>query len=171
VVGGLTLRNRVLMGSMHTGLEDRPDGFERLAAFYAERARGGVGLLVTGGYGVNAQALGQPEHAETATLCNETQAGRHRVVTEAVHHEGGRIVLQLLHVGRYDHAGGGVAPSALRSPLSPQLPRALSEADIQQLIADYARSARLALVAGPRTSTPASPATRPAWMRPSINRA
>ncbi|BDI06217.1 NADPH-dependent 2,4-dienoyl-CoA reductase [Sphaerotilus microaerophilus] len=147
-VGGLTLRNRVLMGSMHTGLEDRPDGFERLATFYAERARGGVGLIVTGGYGVNAHALGQPEHAETATLCNATQAARHRVVTDAVHHEGGHIVLQLLHLGRYDHASGGVAPSALRSPLSPHLPHALSEAEIHGLIADYARAARLACSAG-----------------------
>ncbi|MGH8830514.1 MAG: NADPH-dependent 2,4-dienoyl-CoA reductase, partial [Polaromonas sp.] len=77
-LGKLTLKNRVLMGSMHTGLEELPGGFERLAAFYSERARGGVGLIVTGGFGPNAEALGLPDHADHSTLCTEAQAGRHR---------------------------------------------------------------------------------------------
>ena len=107
-LGKLTLKNRVLMGSMHTGLAELPGGFERLAAFYAERARGGVRLIVTGGFGPNAEALGLPDHADHSSLCTEAQAERHRVLTDAVHREGGRIALQILHVGRYDHASGGV---------------------------------------------------------------
>ena len=147
-VGSLTLKNRVLMGSMHTGLEDLPGGFERLAAFYKERAQGGVALIVTGGFGVNPTALGMSAQAEHSTLCTEAQALRHRVVTEAVHREGGRIALQMLHVGRYDYATGGVSASALRSPLSPHLPHALSHAEIEALIADYVRCAQLAVLAG-----------------------
>ena len=147
-VGSLTLKNRILMGSMHTGLEDLPGGFERLAVFYAERARGGVALIVTGGFGVNASALGVSDHAEHATLCTEAQAARHRVVTGAVHREGGLIALQMLHVGRYDYASGGVSASALRSPLSPHPSRALSHDEIGQIIDDYARCARLARSAG-----------------------
>ena len=147
-VGALTLKNRILMGSMHTGLEDLPGGFEKLAAFYAERARGGVALIVTGGFGINPCALGMSAHAEHSTLCTEAQALRHRVVTEAVHREGGLIALQMLHVGRYDYATGGVSASAVRSPLSPHLPHALSPTEIEHLIDDYARCARLALQAG-----------------------
>lgn len=147
-LGAITLKNRVLMGSMHTGLEERDDGFASLAAFYGERARGGVGLIVTGGFGVNASALGLHEYAERSSLCRPEQAQAHRVVTEAVHREGGRIALQMLHVGRYDHASGGVSASALRSPLSPQASHALEHADIEQIVADYARCARLAQLAG-----------------------
>ena len=147
-LGAITLKNRVLMGSMHTGLEERDDGFASLAAFYAERARGGVGLIVTGGFGVNASALGLPEHAHRSSLLSPEQADGHRVITEAVHREGGRIALQMLHVGRYDHASGGVSASALRSPLSPQVPHALHHKEIEQIVADYARCARLAQLAG-----------------------
>ena len=147
-VGSITLRNRVLMGSMHTGLEDQQGGFERLAAFYAERARGGVGLIVTGGFGINATALGLADHAEHSTLCTPAQALRHRVLTEAVHREGARIALQMLHVGRYDHATGGVSASALRSPLSPQVPHALTPEETEQIIQDYVRCAGLAQSAG-----------------------
>jgi 2,4-dienoyl-CoA reductase (NADPH2) len=147
-LGAITLKNRVLMGSMHTGLEERGDGFAALAAFYAERARGGVGLIVTGGFGVNATALGLSEHARSANLCSPEQADQHRVVTDAVHREGGRIALQMLHVGRYDHASGGVSASALRSPLSPKVPHELLEEEVEQIVDDYARCARLAQSAG-----------------------
>jgi 2,4-dienoyl-CoA reductase (NADPH2) len=147
-VGSIILKNRVLMGSMHTGLEDQVGGFERLAAFYAERARGGVALMVTGGFGVNATALGVSDHAEHSTLCTSEQAIRHRVVTDAVHREGGRIALQMLHVGRYDYATGGVSASALRSPLSPQVPHELAHEEIERIILDYVRCAKLAQSAG-----------------------
>ncbi len=147
-VGRITLKNRVLMGSMHTGLEDQAGGFEKLAAFYAERARGGVGLIVTGGFGINAQALGLSEHAEHSTLCTPEQAARHRIVTDTVHREGGRIALQMLHVGRYDYASGGVSASALPSPLSPHVPHALTAPEIESIINDYERCARLAQSAG-----------------------
>jgi 2,4-dienoyl-CoA reductase (NADPH2) len=147
-LGSLTLKNRVLMGSMHTGLEDLAEGFERLAAFYAERAKGGVSLIVTGGFGINAQALGLAEHAAHSTLCSEDQVVNHRVLTQAVHQEGGRIALQMVHVGRYDYATGGVSASAIASPLSPHVPHALTHEEIEQLIADYARCAKLARLAG-----------------------
>lgn len=147
-LGSLTLKNRILMGSMHTGLEDLPGGFERLAAFYAERARGGVSLIVTGGFGINAQALGLAEQAAHSTLCSEAQALQHRVLTQAVHQEGGHIALQMLHVGRYDYATGGVSASAIPSPLSPHVPHELTSAEIEQLIQDYAACAKWARIAG-----------------------
>lgn len=147
-LGSLTLKNRVLMGSMHTGLEDLPGGFERLAAFYAERARGGVSLIVTGGFGINAQALGLAEQAAHSTLCTEAQALQHSVLTQAVHQEGGHIALQMLHVGRYDYATGGVSASAIPSPLSPHVPHELTTAEIEQLIEDYAACAKWARIAG-----------------------
>ena len=147
-LGSLTLKNRVLMGSMHTGLEDLPGGFERLAAFYAERARGGVSLIVTGGFGINAQALGLAEQAAHSTLCSEAQALQHKVLTQAVHQEGGHIALQMLHVGRYDYATGGVSASAIPSPLSPHVPHELTTAEIEQLIEDYAACAKWARIAG-----------------------
>jgi 2,4-dienoyl-CoA reductase (NADPH2) len=147
-LGSLTLKNRILMGSMHTGLEDLPGGFERLAAFYAERARGGVSLIVTGGFGINAQALGLAEQAAHSTLCSEAQALQHKVLTQAVHQEGGHIALQMLHVGRYDYAAGGVSASAIPSPLSPHVPHELTTAEIEQLIEDYAACAKWARIAG-----------------------
>ena len=147
-LGSLTLKNRILMGSMHTGLEDMAGGFERLAAFYAERTRGGVSLIVTGGFGVNAQALGLTEHAAHSTLCSEDQVPNHQVLTQAVHQEGGHIALQMLHVGRYDYATGGVSASAVSSPLSPHVPHALTHDEIEQLIEDYANCAMLARMAG-----------------------
>ena len=147
-LGSVTLKNRILMGSMHTGLEDVAGGFERLAAFYAERARGGVSLMVTGGFGINAQALGLAEHAEHSTLCSEDQVPNHQVLTHAVHQAGGHIALQMLHVGRYDYATGGVSASAIPSPLSPHVPHALTLQEIDQLIEDYARCAKLARLAG-----------------------
>jgi 2,4-dienoyl-CoA reductase (NADPH2) len=144
-IGGLRLRNRVLMGSMHTGLEEAAGGHARLAAFYAERARGGVGLIVTGGLSPNDQGV----HWDgMRSFDSEQEAQRHRVIPAAVHAEGGAIVLQLLHCGRYAHHARGVAPSALRSPVSPATPRAMTEDDIEQTLGDYARAARLACLAG-----------------------
>ena len=147
-IGHLTLKNRILMGSMHTGLEDQVQGFEKLAVFYAERAREGLQLIVTGGFGVNEYALGMPEHAEFSTLCTPEQSARHRLITEAVHAEGSHILMQVLHVGRYDHGSGGVSPSSVESRLSNRSSRELSGAQIEQIIADYVRCASLARDAG-----------------------
>ena len=144
-IGGLRLRNRVLMGSMHTGLEELPDGPQRMAAFYAERARGGVGLIVTGGLSPNPEGV----HWDGMSCFHtEEEAARHRPITQAVHVEGAAIALQLLHCGRYAHHARGVAPSALRSPVSPATPRAMTEEDIERTLNDYANAARLACWAG-----------------------
>nr|BFD86358.1 NADPH-dependent 2,4-dienoyl-CoA reductase [Streptomyces sp. Xyl84] len=144
-LGFTTLPNRVLMGSMHVGLEEAEGGFERMAEFYAARARGGVGLIVTGGIAPNDE--GRP-YEGGATLTDEAEAARHRTVTAAVHREGGRIALQILHFGRYAYHRDLVAPSALQAPISPFVPRELTDADIERTIDDYARTARLARQAG-----------------------
>jgi 2,4-dienoyl-CoA reductase (NADPH2) len=144
-LGFTTLRNRVLMGSMHTGLEEAPDGFTRLAAFYAERARGGVGLIVTGGIAPNQDGVVM---SGAATLEDEAQAEKHRQITDAVHQAGGRIALQILHTGRYAYHRGAVAPSALQAPISPIRPRELAEEEIERTLNDYVRCARLARFAG-----------------------
>ncbi|MER6263632.1 NADPH-dependent 2,4-dienoyl-CoA reductase [Streptomyces sp900105245] len=144
-LGFTTLPNRVLMGSMHVGLEEAERGFERMAAFYAARARGGVGLIVTGGIAPNDE--GRP-YEGGAKLTTEDEAAQHRTVTEAVHREGGRIAMQILHFGRYAYHRDLVAPSALQAPISPFVPRELSDADVERTIDDYARAARLARQAG-----------------------
>ncbi|MFY1679686.1 MULTISPECIES: NADPH-dependent 2,4-dienoyl-CoA reductase [unclassified Streptomyces] len=144
-LGFTTLPNRVLMGSMHVGLEEAERGFERMAAFYAARARGGVGLIVTGGIAPNDE--GRP-YEGGAKLTDEAEATRHRVVTDAVHAEGGRIAMQILHFGRYAYHPDLVAPSPLQAPISPFPPRELSDAEIERTIDDYARTARLARDAG-----------------------
>ena len=144
-LGFTTLANRVLMGSMHTGLEEAPDGYERMAAFYAERARGGVGLIVTGGVAPNFAGRVEPRASQ---LSFGWQVGRHRIVTDAVHAAGGKIAMQILHAGRYAYHPLSVAPSAIRSPITPFKPRALSRWGIGRTIADYARCARLAQRAG-----------------------
>lgn len=144
-LGFTTLPNRVLMGSMHVGLEEAANGFERMAAFYAERARGGVGLIVTGGIAPNDEGRPYPGGARLTT---EDEAARHRVVTDAVHREGGRIALQILHFGRYAYHADLVAPSALQAPISPHVPRELTDAEIERTVDDYARTARLARAAG-----------------------
>ncbi|WP_037854000.1 NADPH-dependent 2,4-dienoyl-CoA reductase [Streptomyces sp. NRRL S-340] len=144
-LGFTTLPNRVLMGSMHVGLEEAEGGFERMAEFYAARARGGVGLIVTGGIAPNDE--GRP-YEGGATLTDEAEAARHRTVTAAVHREGGRIALQILHFGRYAYHRDLVAPSPLQAPISPFVPRELTDADIERTIDDYARTARLARQAG-----------------------
>ncbi|MBE2259880.1 MAG: NADPH-dependent 2,4-dienoyl-CoA reductase [Rhodobacteraceae bacterium] len=144
-LGFTTLRNRVLMGSMHTGLEEEKDGFERMAAFYAERASGGVGLIVTGGYSPN--LAGRVYHFGSQ-LSFPWQLGKHRIVTEAVHAAGGKIALQILHTGRYGYHPLIVAPSKLRAPINRFTPRALTQWGIRKTIGDYARCARLAQKAG-----------------------
>ena len=144
-LGFTTLRNRVLMGSMHTGLEEAPQGFRRLAAFYAERARGGVGLIVTGGIAPNQDGVVMPG---AAALENEAQVVKHRLVTDAVHAAGGKIAMQILHTGRSAFHRGAVAPSPVQAPISPIRPRELSAEDIERTLDDYARCAGLAQSAG-----------------------
>lgn len=144
-LGFTTLRNRVVMGSMHTGLEDHARDFDRLAAYYAERAHGGVGLVVTGGFAPN---LAGALYPGSSVLVTSRQARRHRVITSAVHREGGKIALQILHAGRYAYSPLAVSASALKSPISPFTPRALSPRGIRRTIAAYARCARLAREAG-----------------------
>ncbi|GEJ98724.1 NADPH-dependent 2,4-dienoyl-CoA reductase [Streptomyces sp. 1-11] len=144
-LGFATLPNRVLMGSMHVGLEEAERGFERMAAFYAARARGGVGLIVTGGIAPNDE--GRP-YEGGARLTTEEEAEQHRTVTDAVHREGGRIAMQILHFGRYAYHRDLVAPSPVQAPISPFVPRELSDAEVERTVEDYARAARLARRAG-----------------------
>ncbi len=142
---GVRLPNRILMGSMHTGLEVRPDGMARLAAFYAERARGGAALIVTGGFSPNDAGELSPHRAQMSI---RQDAERHRVIPRAVHEAGGRIVLQLLHSGRYGFHPNIVAPSPIKSGINPNAPRELSAAEIEQTVADFVRAAVLAQSAG-----------------------
>jgi 2,4-dienoyl-CoA reductase (NADPH2) len=144
-LGFTTLRNRVLMGSMHVGLEEAKDGFERMAAFYAERARGGVALMVTGGIAPNDDGRPYPGGARMAT---EEEAAQHKVVTDAVHAAGGKIAMQILHFGRYAYHPGLVGPSAIKAPISPMPPRALTTDEVERTINDYAHSAAMAQKAG-----------------------
>jgi 2,4-dienoyl-CoA reductase (NADPH2) len=144
-LGFTTLKNRVLMGSMHVGLEELPDGVDRLATFYAARARGGVGLIVTGG--ISPDERGRP-WATGAALTTRAEADAHRAVTRAVHDEGGKIALQILHFGRYAHHARLVAPSALKSPINAHVPHALTKAEIETTIDSFVRCASLAQLAG-----------------------
>ncbi|WP_405926747.1 FAD-dependent oxidoreductase [Streptomyces sp. NBC_00035] len=144
-LGFTTLPNRVLMGSMHVGLEEAERGFERMAEFYATRARGGVGLIVTGGIAPN--EAGRP-YEGGAKLTTEAEAEQHTEITAAVHREGGKIAMQILHFGRYAYHQDLVAPSALQAPISPFPPHELTDAEIERTIDDYARAARLAKRAG-----------------------
>ncbi|MBF6095792.1 NADPH-dependent 2,4-dienoyl-CoA reductase [Nocardia cyriacigeorgica] len=144
-LGHTTLRNRVIMGSMHTGLEDRAWDTNRLAAYFAERARGGVGLIITGGYAPNRTGWLLPFGAK---LTNKTEAYRHRAITRAVHAEGAKIALQILHAGRYSYMPGSVSASSIKAPINPFRPRKLSAKGVEQTIDDYVRCARLAKFAG-----------------------
>ncbi|MER5932513.1 NADPH-dependent 2,4-dienoyl-CoA reductase [Streptomyces sp. NPDC002054] len=144
-LGFTTLPNRVIMGSMHTGLEEHAGGFERLAAFYAERARGGAGLIVTGGIAPN--DAGRPFEGGSR-LTTEEEAAEHRVITDAVHAEGGKIAMQILHFGRYAYHKDLVAPTALQAPISPFVPNELSDDEVEQAVEDFVRAARLARTAG-----------------------
>ncbi|MEU1019121.1 NADPH-dependent 2,4-dienoyl-CoA reductase [Streptomyces sp. NPDC005898] len=144
-LGFTTLPNRVLMGSMHVGLEEAPNGFERMAEFYATRARGGVGLIVTGGIAPNDE--GRP-YEGGAKMTTEAEAEEHARITAAVHAEGGRIAMQILHFGRYAYHDKLVAPSALQAPISPFVPRELTDEDVERTIEDFVRAAELAKLAG-----------------------
>ena len=144
-LGFTTLRNRVLMGSMHTGLEERPQGFERMAAFFAERARGGVGLIVTGGFGPNEEgSVGKG----AAKLSTPEEAEKHKIVTQAVHEAGGKICMQILHAGRYAFNPDQVSASPVQSPINPFTPKELDEAGIEKQISDFVNCASLAQQAG-----------------------
>ena len=144
-LGFTTLKNRVLMGSMHTGLEDKSRDFPKLAAYFAERARGGVGLIVTGGFAPNIVGWLSPFGSR---LSSSRAAKKHRVITDAVHEAGGKIALQILHAGRYGYTPLSVAPSAIKSPITPFKPRALSSAGIERQIKAFVRAGVLAREAG-----------------------
>ncbi|ENU26477.1 NADPH-dependent 2,4-dienoyl-CoA reductase [Acinetobacter modestus] len=144
-LGFTTLKNRVLMGSMHIGLEEAPQGYERMAAFYAERAKGGVSLIVTGGVSPNDDGV---VFAHGTKLDTVEEAEKHKVVTQAVHEAGGKIAMQILHTGRYSYQANNVAPSAIQAPINPIKPKALSSAEVQQTIDDFANCAKLAQYAG-----------------------
>ncbi|WP_299183787.1 NADPH-dependent 2,4-dienoyl-CoA reductase [uncultured Neptuniibacter sp.] len=144
-LGFTTLKNRILMGSMHLGLEEAPNGFERMAAFYAERARGGVSLIVTGGIGPNKEGA---VHGHAAQMVTAEDVENHRIVTDAVHKEGGKICMQILHTGRYAYNPQPVAPSALQAPINPFPPKALNASEIEEQISDFVRCASLAKEAG-----------------------
>jgi 2,4-dienoyl-CoA reductase (NADPH2) len=144
-LGHVMLPNRVVMGSMHVGLEDRPEDFARLGAFYAERAAAGVGLIITGGFAPNEAGCLQ---AGAGMMASEADAQRHRAITSAVHAAGGRIALQILHAGRYAAHENNVCPSESRSPITAFTARELRPEEILETIADFARSATLARAAG-----------------------
>ncbi|MCG8336152.1 MAG: NADPH-dependent 2,4-dienoyl-CoA reductase [Proteobacteria bacterium] len=144
-LGFTTLKNRVLMGSMHTNLEEAPDGFNKLAAFYSERVRGGVGLIVTGGIGPNEEGS---VYAGAAKLTNDEEAEKHKIITEAVHADEGKICLQILHTGRYAYNDISVAPSAIKAPINPFTPREIDSAGIEKQIQDYVNCSILAQKAG-----------------------
>ncbi len=144
-LGFTTLKNRVLMGSMHTGLEEATDGFNKLAAYYAARARGGVGLIVTGGIAPNFAGRVEPRASQ---LSFPWQVAKHRIIADAVHTAGGKIAMQILHAGRYAYHPLSVAPSSLKSPITPFRPRALTQWGVRRTIAAYARCAKLAQRAG-----------------------
>nr|WP_298891082.1 NADPH-dependent 2,4-dienoyl-CoA reductase [uncultured Acinetobacter sp.] len=144
-LGFTTLKNRVLMGSMHIGLEEAPNGYARMASFYAKRAQGGVGLIVTGGISPN-DAGRTFDHA--AKLDTTEEADKHKIITEAVHESGGKIALQILHTGRYSYQQNIVAPSAVQAPINAIKPKQLSAEEIKQTIADFVQCATLAQYAG-----------------------
>ncbi len=144
-LGFVTLKNRIIMGSMHTGLEEAAEGFNRMAAFYKERARGAASLIVTGGISPNSSGRA---YEGAAMLASEAEAEPHELITRSVHEAGGLIALQILHTGRYAYHEELVSASPIQAPINPFTPRALTEADIQAQISDFARCAALARSAG-----------------------
>jgi 2,4-dienoyl-CoA reductase (NADPH2) len=144
-LGFTTLKNRILMGSMHTGLEEEKNGIERIAAYYAERARGGVGLIVTGGISPNIQGWTGPF---AARMSKEKHAVEHQKITEAVHKEGGKICMQILHSGRYGYHPFIVAPSKIKAPINRFTPFKLTQSGIKRTIKDFVNSAELSKLAG-----------------------
>lgn len=151
LAGGVTLRNRVLMGSMHTGLEESkkllvfPGDLDEMAAFYAERAKGGVGLIVTGGIAPNFAGTG---YLGAAKMTSKSEASPHKTVTAAVHENGGKIAMQILHTGRYAYHPFAVSSSAVRAPINQYTPKALSTKEVDSTIDDFVRCAELAKFAG-----------------------
>ncbi len=144
-LGFTTLKNRVLMGSMHTMLEEAKNGFERAAVYYAERARGQVGLIVTGGISPNKEGRVAPH---SAMMTNAEEVAQHKLITEAVHKEGGKICMQILHSGRYAYHMEAVAPSPIQAPINPLTPREMTAEDIERTIQDFVNCAALAQEAG-----------------------
>src|SRR4249919_3002300 len=144
-LGFTRLANRIVMGSMHTGLEDRARDFGKLAAYFAARARGGAGLLVSGGIAPNRAGWAKPFAGK---LSSSREVARHRLVTEAVHEAGGQICMQILHTGRYAYHPFPVAPTALRAPINRFKPRGLSSDGVRDQIADFVHCAKLAQEAG-----------------------
>ena len=144
-LGFTTLKNRVLMGSMHTGLEDKAKDFPKLAAYFAERARGGVGLIVTGGFAPNVEGWLSPFGSR---LASSGAARSHKIITDAVHADGGKTALQILHAGRYGYSPFSVAPSRIKSPITPFTPRALSASGIERQIKCFVRAGKLAREGG-----------------------
>ncbi len=144
-LGFTQLKNRVLMGSMHTGLEEMKDGMERMAAFFAERARGGVGLIVTGGFGPSAEAA---THPHTNIISSDEDALKHKTITDAVHAEDSKICMQILHTGRYAFNPNSVAPSAIQAPINPFKPKELDNDGIEKQINDIVQLAKFAQVGG-----------------------
>ncbi len=144
-LGFTQLKNRVLMGSMHTGLEEEKGGFEKMAAYFAARAKGGVGLMVTGGISPNFRGRLAPHSSQ---LSNRFQINKHKIVTDAVHQAGGKIALQILHGGRYSYHPLNCGPSAIKAPINPFKPKALSNRGVRTTIKHYARCAKLAQTAG-----------------------
>ncbi|WP_158972314.1 NADPH-dependent 2,4-dienoyl-CoA reductase [Paraglaciecola sp. L3A3] len=144
-LGFTVLSNRIIMGSMHTNLEEQADGFNRLAAFYAERAAGGVGLIITGGVSPNASGV---LASNRAILQTEQDISQHQLVTKAVHQYPTKICLQILHAGRYGYHSQLVAPSAIQAPIVPFIPHALSDSEVEQQISDFVNCAKLAKLAG-----------------------
>ena len=139
-LGHLTLPNRVVMGSMHTGLEDKASDYDKLAAYFAERARGGVGLMVSGGIAPSIEGWLKPFGGRLSCAWHKP---RHRKLTHAVHAENGRICMQILHAGRYGYHPLSVAPSRLKAPITPFTPRALSARGVARTIRDFVHCARL----------------------------
>lgn len=144
-LGFTQLKNRILMGSMHLGLEEMKGGFDRMAVFYAARARGGVALIVTGGIGPNEEG---GVYQGAALMHTEQDAENHKVITQAVHAEGGKICMQILHTGRYAYNPKLVAPSAEQAPINPFKPHTLDEEGIEKQIHDFVNAAKLAKQAG-----------------------
>ncbi|OMH29492.1 NADPH-dependent 2,4-dienoyl-CoA reductase [Motiliproteus sp. MSK22-1] len=144
-LGFTSLKNRVLMGSMHLGLEETPNGFQRMASFYSERAKGGVGLIVTGGIGPNQEGA---VHGGAALMASAEDVANHKIVTDAVHEADGKICMQILHTGRYAYNPKLVAPSAVQAPINPFKPKELNEEEIERQIQDFVNCASLAKEAG-----------------------
>jgi 2,4-dienoyl-CoA reductase (NADPH2) len=144
-LGFTTLKNRILMGSMHTGLEEEKDGIDKIATYYAERAKGGVGLIVTGGIAPNIQGWTGPFSARMST---KKHAKHHQKITEAVHAAGGKICMQILHAGRYGYHPFNVAPSKIKAPINRFTPFKLKESGVQRTIRDFVNSAKLSKEAG-----------------------